>query len=572
MRFQTPPTASILLILLGIAGCSTVPVAVPSHTEEAVVPAVETASSQVPVIERLVYEAAARRRQQLEQNADEQENDSASSIEPRVSTIPMTPNRIVEQTMNDFLQNRRAVLQVWASRGQIYFPMIEKIFAEEGIPEELKYLALGESGLNPSAKSPAGAVGMWQFMPVTGRGEGLRVDSWVDERRDPEKATRAAARHIKALHRDYNGRWHLTLAGYNCSYRCITRAVTRSGHSMEDPPSYWDVYPNLPKETRGFVPKFIATALILSNPDMYGIPVQDLGQRLEYDVVQVKGMLRLEDAARLAGTDVSTLRTLNPALLKGSLPNDPEPYALKIPLGSFDLFVANFTREAPAGGSLAGVGEYVVQSGDTLGKIARQHGTTVAEIQAMNDIRGTLINVNQKLQIPGKGGISNIQLASVERESVAYPAPSFNPIKLGDEFQLVHQRGSTPEKPLLAVSLNLDVIEPDEGALSLAPTIYKVKPGDTLGSIARQFGVSVNALQTGNSLAGTTIFPNQELTIHTATSVVDPPKPGANRYQVLQGDSLYDIARRHGMSVDALKQMNKLRDNMIHPGQNLMVD
>lgn len=572
MRFQSPSTASILLILLGIAGCSTTPVAIPARTEEPVAPAVETASSQVPVIERLVYEAAARRRQQLERQADELEDDSVDSIEPRESIIPMTPNRIVEQTMNDFLQNRRTVLQVWASRGQIYFPMIEQIFEEEGIPEELKYLALGESGLNPVARSPAGAVGMWQFMPVTARGEGLRVDSWVDERRDPEKATRAAARHIKQLHADYNGRWHLTLAGYNCSYRCITRAVTRSGHSMEEPPSYWDVYPNLPRETRGFVPKFIATALILSNPAMYGIPVQDLGQRLEYDLVHVKGMLRLDDAARLAGTDVATLRNLNPALLKNTLPNDQQPYALKIPLGSYDQFVANFTREAPAGGALAGTGEYVVQSGDTLGKIAHQHGTSVEEIQALNDIRGTLINVNQKLQIPGKGGVSNIQLASNERQSVEYAAPSYNPIKLGDEFQLVHQRGSTPEKPLLAVSLNLDVIEPDEGALNLAPTIYKVKSGDTLGSIARQFGVSVAALQTGNRLAGSTIFPNQELTIHTATNIVDPPKPGANRYQVQQGDSLYDIARRHGMSVDALKQMNRLRDNMIHPGQNLMVD
>jgi membrane-bound lytic murein transglycosylase D len=571
VRFQTPPTVSILLILLGIAGCSTAPVAIPPQIDEAAPPAAETASSEVPVIERLVYEAAARRRQQLDR-APSESDDLELSIEPRESTIPMTPNRIVEQTMNDFLQNRRNVLQVWASRGQIYFPMIEQIFEEEGIPEELKYLALSESGLNPNAGSPAGAVGMWQFMPVTGRGEGLRVDNWVDERRDPEKATRAAARHIKALQRDYNGRWHLTLAGYNCSYRCITNAVKRAGYSMEEPPSYWDVYPNLPKETRNFVPTFIATALILSNPEMYGVPVQDLGQRLEYDVVHVKGMLRLDDAARLAGTDLATLRTLNPALLKATLPNDPEPYELKIPLGSFDQFVANFTKEAPTGSSIADSGEYVVKSGDTLGKIARQHGTTVAEIQAMNGLRGTMINVNQKLQIPGKGGISNIQIASTERLSVEYPAPSFNPIKLGDEFQLVHQRGSTPEKPLLAVSLNLSVIEPDEGALSLAPTIYKVKSGDTLGSIARQFGVSLNALQSNNNLNGTTIFPNQELRIHTATTIVDPPKPGATRYQVQQGDNLYDIARRHNMSVDSLKQKNQLNDNVIHPGQALLVD
>jgi membrane-bound lytic murein transglycosylase D len=569
VRFHCTKITSILLILLGISGCSTTPTRPVSTAADPAESAAETASNQVPVIERLVYEAAARRRQQLDQPAEQ--DDADAPVEPVTATIPMTPNRIVEQTLNDFLQNRRSVLAVWAGRGQIYFPMIEKVFAEEGIPEELKYLALGESGLNPTARSSAGAVGMWQFMPVTARGEGLRVDSWVDERRDPEKATRAAARHIKALYEDYNHLWHLALAGYNCSYRCITRAVNRAGGSMDEPPTYWDIYPNLPRETRGFVPKFIATALIVSNPEMYGIQVQDFGQRIAYDVVHVQGMLRLDDAARLAGTDLTTIRNLNPALLKATLPNDNTPYALKIPLGSYDQFVANFAAEVPAAGA-AGPGEYIVQSGDTLGKIARENGTTVEEIQALNGIRGTLININQHLQIPGKGGVSNIIIASNERQFVEYPAPSFTPIKLGDEFQLVHQSGSTPEKPLLAVSLNLNVVEPDEGALSLVPTIYKVQPGDTLGRIAQQFGVSVASLQAGNGLEGTQIFPNQELTIHSATNIVDPPNPNAQRYQVQRGDSLYDIARRHGMTVDNLKQMNNLRSNMIHPGQSLNVN
>ncbi len=569
MRFKCTQATGILLILLGISGCSSVPTRPISNAEEPAETGAEIASNQVPVIERLVYEAAARRRQQLDQPAVEDDVDAP--VEPVTATIPMTTNRIVEQTLNDYLQNRRSLLAVWAGRGQIYFPMIEEIFAEEGIPEELKYLALGESGLNPTARSSAGAVGMWQFMPVTGRGEGLRVDSWVDERRDPEKATRAAARHMKALYEDYNGLWHLALAGYNCSYRCITRAVNRAGGSMDEPPTYWDIYPNLPRETRGFVPKFIATALILSNPEMYGIQVQDLGQRLAYDVVYVQGMLRLDDAARLAGTDLATLRNLNPALLKATLPNDNTPYALKIPLGSYDQFVANFAAEVPAAGA-AGPGEYIVQSGDTLGKIARENGTTVEEIQALNGIRGTLININQHLQIPGKGGVSNIIIASTERQFVEYPEPSFTPIKLGDEFQLVHQSGSTPEKPLLAVSLNLNAVEPDEGAMSLVPTIYKVQPGDTLGRIAQQFGVSVASLQVGNGLTDPTIFPNQELTIHSATNIVDPPRQGAARYQVQSGDNLYDIARRHGMTVDSLKQINGLRNNMIHPGQNLTVD
>lgn len=188
----------------------------------------------------------------------------------------MTANRIVERTINDYLQNRRSMLRMWISRSQTYFPMIEKIFAQEEVPDELKYIALGESSLNPTIRSTAGAVGMWQFMSATARSEGLRVDSWVDERRDPEKSTRAAARHLKALNESYSGSWHLSLAGYNCSYRCITRAVEQAGGSLVDPPSYWDIYPNLPRETREFVPRYIAAALIVSNPSMYGIEVDNL--------------------------------------------------------------------------------------------------------------------------------------------------------------------------------------------------------------------------------------------------------------------------------------------------------
>src|SRR5688572_13051849 len=260
----------------------------------------------------------------------------------------MTANRVVEKSINHFLQNRQSLLRTWISRGQIYFPMIEKIFAEEGVPDELKYLALGESSLTPTIRSTAGAVGMWQFMAATARSEGLRVDSWVDERRDPEKSTRAAAQHLKALNESYNGRWHLSLAGYNCSYRCIKRAVELAGGTLENPPSYWDIYPNLPRETREFVPGYIAASLIVSNPSLYGIEVEDLGQEFAYDIVSIQGMLSLEEAARLAGTDMATIRNLNPALLKSTLPEGDEPYDLKIPLGGYDRFVAAFNQAMPS--------------------------------------------------------------------------------------------------------------------------------------------------------------------------------------------------------------------------------
>lgn len=570
MRFKSASANSILLILLALTGCSSVPNNTSDDSGATQPDAAAAPTRRASVLESLVSDA--RRRTVIQQQPGNSSEET--SIEPVNPTIPMTPNRIVERTINDYLQNRRGMLSTWASRGQIYFPMIEQVFAEEEVPDELKYLALSESGLNPTAGSWAGAVGLWQFMPVTGRSEGLRVDSWVDERRDPEKSTRAAARHLKALNTDYNGRWHLSVAGYNCSYRCISRAVERSGYSMEEPPSFWDVYTYLPKETREFVPKFIATALIVSNPELYGIFVDDLGQELAYDVVHIEGMLSLQEAARLAGVDLATIRQLNPELLKGTLPPGDAPYALKIPLGSHDLFVANFSKVAPKGAAAETGAEYVVASGDTLSKIARNHSVSVDELMAVNGLTGTLININQKLRIPGKDGAlaSNIRLASTERQSVAYGRSEPRPIKLADEFQLVHQSGSTPEQPLLAVSLNQNAVEADEGVLSLVPTIYQVQSGDTLSTIARRYGVSVASIQQGNNLQGTTIFPKQNLTIHSATNMGEAPVPGTAEYQVQHGDSLYGIARRFGMTVDGLKQLNKLNNDLIRPGQSLQVN
>lgn len=567
VRLRSPLATGISLILLAISGCSNIPQTAVSTRDTQSAQTVQTATNRSPVLETLVQEAARRSELPLPGVTGE-----PIEVAPVTTTIPMTPNRVVERTINNLLQNNRGVLRAWAERSQVYFPMIEKIFAEEGVPDELKYLAIGESGLNPTVRSPAGAVGMWQFMPVTARSEGLRVDEWVDERRDPEKATRAAARHIKKLNQDYNGRWHLSVAGYNCSYRCITRAVKKAGFSMEEPPSYWEVYSHLPKETRDFVPKFIATALLISNPAMFGIPVENLGEELAYDTVEVRGTLSLEDAARLAGTDLPTIRKLNPALLRSTLPGDGTPYSLKLPFGSYDLFVRNFKQEAPA--SVSGSGLYVVKKGDTLGRIAQLHDVSVKELQMANGIEGHLININQKLSIPGRSSLDRVELLSTERQSVAYGSTSFKPIELGKEFTLVHQSGSTPEKPLLAVSLNLEALQPEEGVMNLVPTIYRVSRGDTLGAIAQRFGVSVASIQANNNLKGTAIFPNQELTIHSATNIVDPPQVegGVLTYQVQRGDNLYAIARRFNTNVDKIKQLNGLADNMIHPGQNLRVD
>ncbi len=552
----------IVFISVLLASCSSLS---PLEKETTLaIPTQDTGSTAVNgndlVVEALIDSASDAGQRDIDKLPNLVEIVAPEEIEPVRPAVTMTANRVVERTINDYLQNRRTLLKLWIERGQIWFPMVETIFAEEGIPDELKYIALGESGLNPLARSSAGAVGMWQFMSATARGEGLRADSWVDERMDPELSTRAAAKHLKVLYESYSGNWHLVLAGYNCSYRCIKRAVERAGGSIENPPSFWEIYPYLPRQTRDFIPKFIAAALIVSDPDLYGIEYESLGQEYSYDIVLINGMLKLESAAELAGVDLATIKKLNPSIRKVTLPDATEPYPLKIPQGTYQRFVSAFSN-LPADQKIA-PSEYKVQTGDTLAGIARKFETTVEELQTANSIRSHLIYPNQNLMIPGTGANTNISLANLDPLSIYYGESLYRPILLDDDFQLVEQAGSTPEKPLMAVSLSDDYIDD-----LMVPTIYKVRLGDTLGQIADRFDVSVRDIQTWNNVRGTTIFPNQELTLHTGATV-----PTEKLYRVQRGDNLASIARRFGVSVDNLKRLNGLNSDLIFPGQDLQLN
>lgn len=558
-----PLRTMISVASLMVAACSTVePLENVIETSEIIA----TGQNTEHVVEGLVSSAGNSGDRDIE-NILLDELPSNSTIEPAIvqpvePAVAMTANRVVELEINDYLQNRRNLLKLWIDRGRIWFPMIETIFAEEGIPDELKYLALGESSLNPNARSYVGAAGMWQFMPATARSEGLRVDSWIDERRDPELSTRAAAKHLKTLYESYSGNWHLALAGYNCSYRCISRAVNRAGGSIENPPSFWEIYPYLPQQTRNFIPKFIAAALLVSDPELYGIQVDDLGQEYTYDIVLVNGMLSLENAAVLAGVDLATIKNLNPSVRKATLPDSLEPFPLKIPAGSYQSFTNAFAS-LPEEEKIAPT-EYTIRSGDTLDSIARRFDTSVAELQAANNINNHLIFPEQKVMIPGRGMNANISIVSNNNlvRSIQYGDAIYRPIRLAEGFQLVEQAGSTSDNMLMAVSLSDDIVDD-----LVVPTIYQVRRGDTLGQIAERFDVSVRDIQNWNNIRGTTIFARQELTLHTAASA-----PSPQLYKVQRGDNLAAIARRFGLTVDGLKRLNGLNSDLIFPGQDLQLN
>ena len=491
----------------------------------------------------------------------------------------MTMNRLVEQSTRYLLKSPEKHLYRWLSRAETYFPMVEQILEEEGVPDELKYLAMIESGLNPTARSWAHAGGMWQFIAATGRAYDLDVNSWVDERLDPEKATRAAARHLRDLYEMFDGDWHLALSGYNCSPSRIRRALRRAESRLGRKATFWDIYNDIPRETRNYVPMFIATALLASNPDAHGLQPVKPGPRYEYDYVPVQGMLDFETIASMAGTSTETIRALNPELKRASTPPSTGHYFVRIPLGTSEQFLQKLAELPPSARKSAK--EYVVRRGDSLGKIASRYGVSVREIQGSNGIRGTVIHPGQVLVIPvpvyEQKAVAS--LAKAEPVRVQYGKRAIRPISVQKEKP---EAGPARQAPVVATShttgsrgstnTTQKATSQSEKGQSQTRVVYTVRRGDSLTKIGSKYGVSVAQLKSWNSLRSSRIQVGQRLYLYT-----DGAEPAANdarqvtEHRVRRGDSLGKIASRYGVTVSQLKQWNGLRSSTIHPGQRLVL-
>lgn len=523
-------------------------------------------------------------RDELFSNLDGLENpldpDQAPWRLPVRTEVPMTVNRAVTSSMEFLREQRPRVIATWLSRAHTYFPMIEQIFREEGIPEELKYLAMIESGLNPTARSRARAVGMWQFVAGTGRAYGLKVDNWVDERRDPEKATRAAARHLKDLYQ-IHGDWHVALAGYNCSPRCIRRARNNARNAGHASPTYWDMYRYLPRETRGYVPNLIATAIMLSDPDAYGIKVDNPGPRYEYELVPIRGSLSLTDVARMAGTDLATVRSLNPSLKRNLLPPSRDPFPLRLPVGTSEAFLLAYAELPPE--ALKPPGEHVVQRGNTLGGIASQYGVSVRRLKADNNLRSDLIRVGQRLVVPMSSYAPPVDFDASETEAVlvAYGEMRNRPIASSIEPPARPSIAEvTPTSPTERSASNqspgtpvvLASTGPDQKPDARTVVTYEIRRGDALLKIASRYRVSVRDLQRWNNLRTTRIHPGQELKIYlNGDAPAEETSTEPVEYRVRSGDTLGGIASRHAVSVSDLRSWNGIRGSIIRPGQRLRI-
>ena len=319
--------------------------------------------------------------------------------------LPNLDHPRVDYWIERFTTDKRDEFTRYLSRSGRYIPMISEKLRERGMPQDLIYLAMIESGFNPKAYSRASASGLWQFISETGRRYGLEINNAVDERNDPLKATDAALDYLSYLHRRF-GSWYLAAAGYNTGENRVSRIMRQvTGSEKGEESSYYRIWSRLPRETRDYVPLMIAAARISKDPAKYGFDEVSLAEPLAFDEVVVDPATPLAAVAQAAGTTVETLRELNPHFKLNRTRNDMRS-AVRVPVGGATKFATNWSRVkqsatyAAAAAPARTTRTYRVRRGDNLTLIARRHGTTISELRRANGLRGDRIYAGRTLKLP----------------------------------------------------------------------------------------------------------------------------------------------------------------------------
>ena len=335
-------------------------------------------------------------------------------LQALVSPVRLSYNPIVKNYISRYVDARYGTISRILSLSRYYFPLIEEELIKAELPVELRALPIIESALSPTATSPMGAVGLWQFMPATGKSYGLEINSFVDERRDPVLATRAACRYLRDLYNIYKD-WTLAIAAYNCGPGNVNKAIARTGGGR----TFWDVYEHLPRETRGYVPAFIGASYAYAYHRQHGISCENPPIPLATDTVQVNRLLHLEQVSSTLDIPIETLRALNPQYKMDIVPATLKSYTLVLPQHYLSQYVAReqeiFSKDStylkeyidPANIEKKKIADatpayivYTVKQGDTLGAIARRYRTTTAQIMKWNNLKNAnKLRLGQKLRI-----------------------------------------------------------------------------------------------------------------------------------------------------------------------------
>lgn len=338
-----------------------------------------------------------------------------------LSPIQMPYNDVVKRYILVYTTSRKGVMENVLGRSQYYFPMIEEELDRAGLPIELRMLPVIESALSPSAVSSAGAAGLWQFMYTTGKTYGLEINSFIDQRRDPVKSTKAACWFLKDLYNIY-GDWTLALAAYNCGPGNVNKAIKRAGGEVKN---FWDIYPYLPKETRGYVPSFIAATYAYAYHYQHNITANDARMPLSVDTVMISRPTHFDQISSTINTPTEVIRSLNPQYKSDFIPATGKEYSLILPtsdIGKFveheeqinakdTLYLSQYLNPASASAvtpaspqkakaATTPVTTYKVKSGDTLGKIASRYNVTVSQLMKWNNIKSAnKLQIGQRLEI-----------------------------------------------------------------------------------------------------------------------------------------------------------------------------
>ncbi len=496
---------------------------------------------------------------------------------------PIDLNDKVLTWVSLFSTTKRGFMENALGRASMYMPMICQVFAEEGVPSDLAYLAVIESGFRNEAKSRAKAVGMWQFIRSTGRIYGLTADAWVEERRDPIKATRAAARYLKRLY-EISGDWYLAASGYNAGPLTLERAIQNVGTR-----NFWDLARSrwLRTETKNYIPELCAAILVGRNPERYGLNIAMLAP-YTYETVTVSSMTSLTVLARYAGTDAGTLKALNPELLRGSTP--PGVYQLRVPPGKAMDFLRQLVR-LPAGKRLD-FKTYVVRKGDTLAKVAKRFKLAQEDLLDANDITAKQFKPGRRVMVPPpaaaledrdpasrsartkSSGDRPLPLVSAtRRDSVVPQKAEVNPERPSQPGLGLTQAPPLPGRPEPGPPVSPRPLEeatsPTAAKAETSSTLsLRAKPGDTLAKLARAHGVSLSELMRLNPEAVKALHPGDDVRLPGSAAAV-PTAPAASVHRVAKSETLASIARKYGVDPKDLKAWNRLKGDRIQVGQRL---
>jgi len=450
----------------------------------------------------------------------------------------LTYNKVVKNYINLYAVKKRELTAKMLGLAELYFPMFEEALDKYDMPLEIKYLAIVESALNPAAGSRMGAKGLWQFMYGTGKVYGLKVTSLVDDRYDPYKATIAACEHLTDLYAIY-GDWSLSLAAYNSGAGNVNRALRRAGGTK----NYWAVWPFLPRETRGYVPAFIAVNYVMNYAAEHNIyPMRPNMFFYDIDTVTVNDILAFDQLNEMLSIPMDELKYLNPQFKKGIIPaTEDKTYVIRIPrkyvadyLNNEQALYAYKTKSGIERDKLLAEVKkakdrniHYVRSGESLGLIAKRYHVYVSQIKQWNGLRSNTIYPGQKLVLFGAG-------------SSKY-----------------YQKSKTPVQR------------------SSAKSTHIVKSGENLGLIAKKYKCTTTDLKEWNNLKNSKIYPKQKLIVYKpAAKSKASVKEGKYLYHIVRkGDTLWDIAKEYdGVTVDQIKRLNNIRNSKrLQPGQKIKI-